>query len=462
MRRLLSAMALVTALVLLCAFAVPPQYGKTYLAELPAKLRRLRSAEGRRIIIIGGSNVPFALRCDLMEKELTDLKVIDFGLYADMGLTVMLDLVRREIRKGDLIVLQPEIDASALSTRVNGEDVLQAADGSFSMLGALRSGSLPAVLAALPRFAARKLYFALTEAPSPDGVYSLEAFNAYGDIAAPRPRCILPGGWDVNSPISFGADMLSEEILEAFRDFIAHAKKAGAETVWHFPPMDRAAVSDSASRLDDLYDAVRGALGIPILGDPHRCIMDSGWFYDTNFHLNDAGALVFTKLLTEDVKVYLHDTGVTGIAAPVMPAASFRAAGASSDDEDCFLYEATDDGLLITGLTEKGLSAGSLTVPARHGGAEVVAIGADALRGAGSLRHLTIQPNVGLLPDGLLRHCPLLQALILTGPPEAYVPGDGLLTGVSCRILVPSDQLARYLSHYTWQKYAAHIGASDD
>ena len=459
MRRLLLALALLTAFVLLCAFAVPPQYGETYLGELSAKQQRLRNVQGRRIIVIGGSNVPFALHSGLMEQELSGWSVIDFGLYADMGLTVMLDLARPELRAGDLVILQPEISAAALKDRVNGEDVLQAADGHFVLMGRLQPGTWPAVLAAVPRFAARKLHYALNGAPAPDGVYSREAFNAYGDIAAPRPQCVLPGGWDPGSPISFGSGVLSEGMLAAFRDFISAAEAAGAAVLWHFPPMNRAAVQDSASRLDALYDAVGEALGIPILGDPHRCVMDSGWFYDTNFHLNEAGSLAFTKLLTEDIKVYLRDTSTTRLVSPAMPAPAFRAAGRSSEDADCFLYEVADGGAVITGLTEKGLAAEKLTLPAFSGGAEVVAVRPDALRGAARLRSLTVQPNIGLLPDGLLSPCPFLQMLILPGPPESWVPGGNLLSGVSCRILVPADQLPRFLTHYSWQRYAPFLGA---
>ncbi len=462
MRRLLTALILLTALVLLCAFAVPPQYGETYLAELPAKRQRLREAEGRRIIVIGGSNVPFALRSGLMEQELPGWAVVDFGLYADMGLTVMLDLARPELRAGDLVILQPELSAAALSTRVNGEDVLQAADGHFDLLTSLRPGSWPAVLAALPRFAARKLHYAVNGAPAPDGVYSRGAFDAWGDIAAPRPQCILPGGRDANSPISFHSGVISDEMRAALRDFISAAEAAGAAVVWHFPPMNRAAVQDSASRLDALYDDVAAALRIPILGDPHRCVLDSGWFYDTNFHLNEAGALAFTRLLTEDIKVYLRDTSATRLPSPAMPAPAFRAAGGSSGDADCFLYEAVDGGVIITGLSEKGLAADQLTLPAHSGEAAVTAIRPDALSGAARLRSLTIQPNIGLLPDGLLSPCPFLQALILPGPPEAWTPGDGLLRGVSCRILVPADQLPRYLTHYTWQKYAPYLAAMEE
>ena len=43
---------------------------------------------------------------------------------------------------------------------------------------------------------------------------------------------------------------------------------------------------------DTFYDHLRTHLHFPILGDPNRSILDSGWFFDTSFHLNAAGACI--------------------------------------------------------------------------------------------------------------------------------------------------------------------------
>ena len=41
-----------------------------------------------------------------------------------------------------------------------------------------------------------------------------------------------------------------------------------------------------------------------MISDPNRYILDSGWFYDSNFHLNSAGAAVRTRLLAEEYSWY--------------------------------------------------------------------------------------------------------------------------------------------------------------
>ena len=50
--------------LLISAFIVPAQYGQSYLAGLTVKWDRLGAAEGRKIVVAGGSGSAFALRSE--------------------------------------------------------------------------------------------------------------------------------------------------------------------------------------------------------------------------------------------------------------------------------------------------------------------------------------------------------------------------------------------------------------
>ena len=58
---------------------------------------------------------------------------------------------------------------------------------------------------------------------------------------------------------------------------------------------------------------------VEVIGRPGDSIMDPGWFYDTNFHLNAAGQRVYTRLVSENLKAYLGDSRPSAISLPVMP-----------------------------------------------------------------------------------------------------------------------------------------------
>jgi len=206
---------------------------------------------------------------------------------------------------------------------------------------------------------------------------------------------------------------------------------------------------------DAFYDALEET-GIAVLGDPSRCVMAAGWFYDTNFHLNAAGAREFTQRLTEDIKVYLGDSSQTEIEKLPMPEIEEKTFEGDDSDADKFLTEEREEGLVITGLTEDGLQAETLVIPAN-----VTGVDAGAFAGAEKLREVTAQENITLLPDGMLQGSGV-KVLKLLGGPDKHIPGDHLTDGAEFRIQVEEAYLGDYLRNYFWQKYAARIFAGEN
>lgn len=449
------------ALLALFGFALPPQYGETFLGEMKYKMERLRSTQGPRIIVVGGSSVPFALKSELVEEQLPGWQVVDFGMYASMGTVVMLDWAQAEAREGDLFVLAPEQSSQTLSTFFSGEEVWQAADGAFDLLPLIDPGRYEQLLAAFPAFAGKKLGYALTGAPEPEGVYARSSFNAYGDIDYPgRGANILPGGYNPNDPISFDPSVITEDFIDALNGFARAVTAKGARVVYHFSPMNAAALApgtDSAD-VDAYYDYLDSALLFPILGDPHDCLLESGWFYDSNFHLNDSGATVFTKLLIEDLKVYLEDTSPTGISLPAMPGLAFSGTAADNSDAALFTYRREGDGWVVDGLTDAGRAARRLVLPGAWQGEPVTGVSPTLFAGNTTVEEVVVQPNIGLLYDGMFSGCTALTALTLTGAdPAAYTVGDGLRNGADFLIYVPAEALDQYRRSYFWQEYDSWI-----
>ena len=286
-------------------------------------------------------------------------------------------------------------------------------------------------------------------------------FNAYGDIASPdRARNILPDGCAPNSLIRFTTDLFSDELLEEIAAFAQDVTARGARVVCHFAPMNAAALAPDTTReaIDAYFDLLSARLSVPLLGNPHACLLPAPWFYDSNFHLNAAGSIVFTKLLVEDVKLFLSDTSPTSIVLPPMPdAADFSFAGDNSC-ADCFTYAPADGGWLLSGLTAKGENAEMLILPAAYEGIPVVGMSDTLLQGQTHVRQVTVQPNLRTLADGAFSGCTALRQLILTtADPSGCVVGDGLMNGAQFFVRVPAHALDSYRLSYFWQKYAAWL-----
>lgn len=442
--------------LLASALLLPAQYGDTFLGALPEKLDRLSSTKSPRIILVGGSSVPFGVQSDLVEQHLPGWQVVNFGLYAQLGTPVMLDFLEENLKSGDIVIISPEQNRQALSPFYAAEALWQAVDGNFSLLLTLSPGRIEKMAAAFPVFAGKKIGSFFTGSPTPTDIYARASFNAWGDIDSTLRRAnIMAGGFDPNQIISFETGLISEEFVEILNNFNALAKEKGVDVYYRFGPMNEAAIVSDCTA-DDFYDALRTRLDFPILGDPNRSILDSGWFYDTNFHLNASGATVFTKGLIEDLKVLLKDTSVTDIPLPPQPVPEVSGPIAGDNScADCFSYEETETGWRITGLTDKGKTVQNLIVPVSRDGKPVEAMDEAVFVGQTHLRQITIQANIHTLYDGMFHGCAGLQRLILTAAPTAYTAGSGLRDGTDFIIQVPADQMDAYRRHYTWQQYSS-------
>ena len=449
------------AVLLAWGLGLPAQYGGTFMGELKYKAELLENTPGPRIVLVGGSGVAFGVDSTLMERELPGYSAVNFGMYAALGTTVMLDLSEPYIREGDIVILIPEQQAQTLSGWFDPAVMWQGLDGAFDLLALLPGDKLAQLAGAFPEFAGRKFSYAVRgEPPRPQGVYRRDSFNERGDVADPLcARNEMPGGFDSNTPIRFDADMVTEEFARRVREYARAVTGNGAVLWYGFCPMNARAAEGTGSEIDAFYEALQEKLSLPLAGDPHNFILDAGWFYDTNFHPNSSGKTVYTRELIRAIKAMLGDSSPTDIALPAMPPmAGAELWEGDNRDGDCFNYEELDGVLTVTGLTARGLGRESLTVPSAWNGLPVSAIGANAFAGAEHLREIVIQRNIRSIGDRAFDGCDLLERIILEQDiPSACRVGQELLEGTRARIYVPADALSAYRTDYFWSLYGAMI-----
>ena len=448
------------------AFGLPAQYDRTYLAVLNDKLDRLETADGRRIVLIGGSGAAFDVRSDLLETELSGYSVVNFGLYAGLGTAVMLDLAEPYIHAGDIVVFLPEQSEQTLSTYFSAEALWQALDGAAIPWLSLSPSQQRAMLGAFPAFAGGKarLYF-FDGKPLGDAIYARRSFNAYGDIAcAGRSHSTMSGGFDANMPISFDPALVEDALIQRVNAFAESCAQRGATLYYGFCPMNAAAITDAElARASAFADALAARLDCSLLGTPDDAILDAGWFFDTNFHLNEAGQIVYTARLASLLKAATSDASPVSIALPAMPqSGSAPVYDGDDSDADCFVYEPFADGLRITGLSEPGKTQQTLTIPAQYNGLPVRSFSVATFAENKTLRALTLSRNVTSIPDQAFSGCTALERIRLTNPtPSACSVGQHLLDGTDAMLAVPASAYSAYATDYFWSPYAARIEPAD-
>ena len=446
--------------------SIEPQFKNTFLGALADKFHRLEIIGKPKIVIVGGSSTAFGLNSDLLSEEL-GMPVVNFGLYATLGTKLMLDLSRPVLKSGDIVVLAPELDRQTLSLYFNAESAWQAFDSDMSMLRHTRFENYGALAGNFWDYALSKLKYGRLGGLDPDGVYSRSSFDVNGDIIYSRPHNIMPLGYSPNHPIDLDPSILDGDFAGYVNEFVRFAKGKGATVYFDFPPMNRLGVvqyGDSAA-IYEFYLHLAKNLDCEIIGDITAYILDEGYFYDSNYHLNDSGVLVRTALLAEDIRRAL------GIAVPVsikrppppgMPEGETLSNGANDASDaysEYFLYGPYAGGLVVTGVSEAGKSLGELTIPRVAGGKAVLAIGERAFAGCGALAKLTIGDNIAQIYDYAFEGCGRLEMLVLEiSDPSRVAVGDNLLGGAdSCRIYLSREAFGNFAADYFWGRYSKYM-----
>ena len=408
---------------LFCGFGLPAQFGDTFMGELKSKYERLKSTEGNRIVLVGGSGVAFDCDSEMIDEFFSSYEVVNFGMYAGLGTKAVMDLSESYIHEGDIVILSPEQSEQTLSDYFNGEYMWQAVDGAFGMLRHIKSENFEAMLGNFPKFALGKLKYVLKgQNPQTDSVYQKKSFNAYGDIDLDTCReNILPGGYDVNQKVRFTEDVVQPEFLDYMNAWAKRLEKKGA-TVWYrYCPVNVMAVEDA----EDLttYDTfLRKKLDFPVIGNPENSLMDAEWFFDTNFHLNQAGKKVNTVQLIRDIKAMLGDDRAVTMELPEKPHRTWE--------------DTSTEGRIWTAKDSEA-----------YQGEETIVIPKDVTQ----------------IEDYAFSGCTGLKTIVLEQEdPSKCIVGQHLLDGTSAEILVPQMSADSYKRNYFWSAYVGKIHENTD
>ncbi|MBQ6565183.1 MAG: leucine-rich repeat protein [Clostridia bacterium] len=444
-------------------FILPSQYTNTYLEGLKGKITMLhRRGDKPRIVLIGGSGAAFSLKSDMLEQEIPDFSVVNFGLYGGLGTAPMMDLALPEIRAGDIVILSPEQNAQTLSGFFGPRAMWQAADGMPGLLFRLNQEKQKAMVGESLNFAAEKFAFWLSgSAPKGDGVYALDHFNAWGDLISDgREGNAMPGGYDPDMLIHFSHELPSCSFLREMNEFSDACRRKGAMVYYHFCPMNAAAIPEEERKsASDYEEYLVSQLNFPLLGDVEGSIFDSAWFFDTNFHLNAAGAVLFTARLAKELKAELNLVRTLSIVLP-SPPPSMNTGSSLSDNRDtaCFVAEERNGEAFLTELTEKGKTMNRLSVPGEIQGLMVTAFSPALFAGNRTVEEIILPSSIRHVGNGSFSGCVSLKNVILQQPsPARCTVGDGLLEGTDAEVIVPAAAYSLYQTNYFRSLYAARI-----
>lgn len=471
MKKVLRYMALYLLLALLpfgvfaaAAECANNSYHNAFHAALVDKYHRLTETRGQKIIFVGGSSLPFGLRCDLIEQEL-GYAPVDFGLYASLGTRVMTELSLDGVGREDLVVLAPELNAQTYSEYFNAEVMWEASNEDRSMLRALSWDEKKSMAYHYFGFLWNKWSLRNAEGIAEGELYARSSFNEYGDLSYPRKGNIMPGGFDKSQPVTL-SELYDEAFFADMAAYVKAVRAKGAEVYFAFSPTNAAAVRFTPEEAAAFEAYAAEKLGCTVLGSIADAAYEPGYFYDTNFHLNDTGAILHTVRLIDLLKEQLGvDTPTTIEIPPLEPADDGGDDPQETDDpqepedprEMMFLVSDVGGALYLTAIKDEYKNETAIRLPEQYNGRPIVGLTSGFLSGCGQLTELEIPACYTIFDVGIFSGCPALEKVYL-GLPEpgnSFVPAAGLMDGASAavKLYIPAARIGKFRSNYTWRNY---------
>jgi hypothetical protein len=277
-------------------------------------------------------------------------------------------------------------------------------------------------------------------------------------------------------------------------DYISFVRSKKAKIYFNFSPCNEFAITSSSSKIAEFQQSLNDNLECDLLSDLNDCIMDYRYFYDTNFHLNSSGAIYYTNLIINNIKLKLGirtstidnsnsndvvdsvvDTPSIVVPLPppdikddevvepdisdsLIPFNEYKGEP-NNDYLDYFNYRLVGSSYQIISIKDEYKDIEEVILPSTYNGKNITTLIENALYGCINLKRIYIGLTYKTLERGSFNGCISLERIYLyeldgnTIQPDQTDLLIGAATGVS--IYIPVG--ANYQSGYTWMNYSKYF-----
>lgn len=450
---------------MLVGHSQPHIYSKTYYAALVDKVHYLESIKNeKKIILIGGSNVAFGFNSELLEQEFPEYKVANFGLYAMLGTKIMMDLALKYINSGDMVFIIPEINSQSTSLYFNDEATLKALEDDMSIIWSLPNDNRLSVIGSYFSFVSKKA--SRKEIIEPSGVYQRKNFNKWGDVSylspegeSKRAKNRMTLHYDPSLMVDYSYK-IDNDFYNYLNEYNRKVKEKNARCFYTWCPINDLSLTSNEDDCINYYWQVRNNLNFNVVGSPLEYTFHNKYFFDSNFHLNDSGAIFRTYKFIED---FNRDINLKSVDYsdyyPSLPEYESDDIDTSvnSDNWESFTYTTVGDYLEISGTKTEDTSA---ELPSVAYNKMIAGIGENAFANS-NLEVITIPNSIHYIKDRAFNNSNISRVYMSSIDPEkTQVSWDGgLIEGSRQDLLffVPFEAYHLYCQNYYWGPYSSII-----
>ncbi len=297
---------LIVCIILVSVFAlgqlIPNQYIKSYTAGVVDKYEVYNSPDRKpSVILVGGSNLGFGMNCEYLHK-VTGKDFLNIGIHAGLKREFELNLAKTNVLNGDIIVLALEYSAY-IEDKMNEPTTFYAVDGNKELMKLIPADNIFNLIRYYPLYLMKKVMDAVTNPyPNPSTeAYMRSNFDEYGDNKFDRPVS-LHADEEMIPSIHISKEYVSDESVKSLKVFKEYCESKGAKVYMSCPSVDKRSVITSEKEIKEFEQYVYDQTGIEQISSVSDYILDSSYFYDTYYHLNNTGVQYRTELFLRDLE----------------------------------------------------------------------------------------------------------------------------------------------------------------
>ena len=253
---------------------VPPVYSGSYYDTFPDKFDRLAAlSNDAKIVLFSGSSTRFGYDSAYLDDAFPDYEVVNMGVFAYTNALPQLDLIRGQMKAGDILIHSPEFDAAGRQFCTT--DAFD--DKFFNMM---------------------------------DGQpVSSPSYNEYGDYIVYRPNAEddapiydLPVNYTVGA---FSKTAYIDPLNAVYDKFAAD----GIRVLFTYAPRNKSALSEESdsAALAALDAWLRESLHAEVISPIEDSLYPGRYLFGTDNHLSTDGVSIRSERIRRDLEEVLDD-----------------------------------------------------------------------------------------------------------------------------------------------------------
>ena len=279
-----------------------PRYISSRNGTYQIKFERLMTAPGKKLVVTGGSNVAYGVISEqLMDGLGNEYSVVNYGCNASTPASFYIEVISHFIKEGDILVHAPEDNKYQWGYNEVNPTLWQIFEGAYGAFSYVDIRNYINVFSSFATFNAARQ----SRGTNTYENYTSETVNMYGDYIKEKV-----GQTYTPEPKKKGlsASLITASYNQNLNRSLDMVAAAGGRCYLSFASINFVTVNDNArtpAHQTQYMNAAKNNIHATVISKPGDYLMDTKYFYNSDYHLNTQGAKVRTDLLVRDIKAQL-------------------------------------------------------------------------------------------------------------------------------------------------------------